>query len=63
MICAVRGVAAATALALVLTGGSAAAQKAGGTLRVYDPDSPPGLNIYEQATPFTSRLPRSAKRH
>jgi peptide/nickel transport system substrate-binding protein len=49
---AVRGVAVATALALLLTGGSAAAQKAGGTLRVYDPDSPPGLNIYEQATPF-----------
>ena len=52
MIRAVRGVAAATVLALVLTGGSAAAQKAGGVLRVYDPDSPPGLNIYEQATPF-----------
>jgi len=49
---AVRGVAVATTLALLLTGGSAAAQKAGGTLRVYDPDSPPGLNIYEQATPF-----------
>ena len=63
MIRAVRGVGAATGLALVLIGGSAAAQKAGGTLRIYDPDSPPGLNIYEQATPFTSRLPRSAKRH
>ena len=60
---ALRGVAVAIAVALLLTGGSAAAQKAGGTLRVYDPDSPPGLNIYEQATPFTSRLPRSAKRH
>jgi peptide/nickel transport system substrate-binding protein len=52
MIRAIRGVAAATALALVLAGGTAAAQKAGGILRVYDPDSPPGLNIYEQATPF-----------
>jgi len=52
MIRAVRGVAAATGLALVLIGGSAAAQKAGGTVRIYDPDSPPGLNIYEQATPF-----------
>jgi peptide/nickel transport system substrate-binding protein len=51
MIRAVRGVAAATALALVLTGGTAAAQKAGGTLRIYNTDSPPGLNIYEQATP------------
>ena len=52
MIRALGGVAAATALALTLTAGSAAAQKAGGTLRVYNPDSPPGLNIYEQATPF-----------
>lgn len=52
MIRAARGVAAATALGLVLTGGSVAAQKAGGTLRIYNPDSPPGLNIYEQATPF-----------
>ena len=52
MIRAVRGVAAATMLALVLSGGTASAQKAGGTLRVYYADSPPGLNIYEQATPF-----------
>src|SRR6516162_8860981 len=52
MIRAVRGVAAATALALGLTGGTAAAQKAGGVLRVYGADSPPGLNIYEQATPW-----------
>jgi peptide/nickel transport system substrate-binding protein len=48
---AIRGVAAATALALVLTGGTAAAQKAGGILRVYNAESPPGLNIYQQATP------------
>ena len=52
MIRAIRGVAAATALALVLTGGTAAAQKAGGILRVYSAESPPGLNIYEQATPW-----------
>ena len=51
MIRAIRGVAAATALALALTGGTAAAQKAGGILRVYSTESPPGLNIYEQATP------------
>ena len=51
MIRAVGRLAAATTLALVLTQGTAAAQKAGGTLRIYDPDSPPGLNIYEQATP------------
>ena len=50
MIRSVRGVAAATALAWALTGGSVAAQKTGGTLRVYGADSPPGLNIYEQAT-------------
>ena len=39
-------------LALGLSGGTASAQKAGGTLRVYGADSPPGLNIYEQATPW-----------
>ena len=44
--------AATTALALALTGATAAAQKAGGILRVYSADSPPGLNIHEQATPW-----------
>ena len=52
MIRAVREVAAATALALVLTGGSAVGQKVGGVLRVYNAESPPGLSIYEQATPW-----------
>jgi hypothetical protein len=52
MMRAIRGVAAATALTLVLTGGTAAAQKAGGVLRVYSAESPPGLNIYEPATPW-----------
>ena len=33
-------------------GGGALAQKSGGILRVYSADSPPGLNIYEQATPW-----------
>ena len=51
MIRAAREVAAATALALVLTGGTASAQKAGGINRVWSDNSPPGLNIYEQATP------------
>ena len=51
MIRAISGIAAGTTLALQLTLGSAAAQKAGGNLRIYNPDSPPGLNIYEQATP------------
>jgi peptide/nickel transport system substrate-binding protein len=30
----------------------AAAQRRGGILKVYSADSPPGLNIYEQATPW-----------
>ena len=35
-----------------LTAQTALAQKSGGILRVYSADSPPGLNIYEQATPW-----------
>jgi peptide/nickel transport system substrate-binding protein len=45
----------AASLALACALGFAApahAEKAGGILRIYNPDSPPGLNIYEQATPF-----------
>jgi len=42
MIRAITGITAAAALALVLTGGTAPAQKAGGILRTYDPDSPGG---------------------
>jgi peptide/nickel transport system substrate-binding protein len=52
MIRAITRIAAAAALALMLTGGTASAQKTGGILRVYNADSPPGLNIYEQATPW-----------
>ena len=53
MSCRMRGVAAAAAvLALVLPAATASAQKPGGILRVYSADSPPGLNIYEQATPW-----------
>ena len=37
---------------VALFAGTAQAQKRGGILRVYNADSPPGLNIYEQATPF-----------
>ena len=51
MIRAIKGIAAATAVALVLAGGTAAAQKSGGILRVYSAESPPGLSIYEQTTP------------
>jgi hypothetical protein len=48
-----RGVAAAAAaLALIMSGAPASAQKQGGILRVYNADSPPGLSIYEQATPW-----------
>ena len=39
-------------ICMLALGVPAHAEKAGGTLRVYNPDSPPGLNIYEQATPF-----------
>jgi peptide/nickel transport system substrate-binding protein len=52
MIRTIKRVSAATALALVLTGGTTAAQKAGGILRIYSAESPPGLSIYEQATPW-----------
>ena len=44
---------AAAAIVAMLSGGDTAlAQKRGGTLRVLNLDSPPGLNIYEQATPW-----------
>jgi peptide/nickel transport system substrate-binding protein len=39
-------------LCALALGNPALAQKAGGILRVYNADSPPGLNIYEQATPW-----------
>ena len=39
-------------LITVSAGGGALAQKSGGILRVYSADSPPGLSIYEQATPW-----------
>ena len=47
-----RFAAAAIAVLLGMSGSTAFAQKAGGILRVYSADSPPGLNIYEQATPW-----------
>ena len=52
MIRAITGIAAAAALALVLTNVTASAQKQGGILRTYDPDSPGGLSIQEEATVF-----------
>src|ERR1700758_1347393 len=50
-----RSLIAATAAAVLTIGAvsvPALAQKRGGTLRVLNLDSPPGLNIYEQATPW-----------
>jgi hypothetical protein len=47
--------AAVTAGALVIaafSAGTALAQKYGGILRTYDPDSPGGLSIQEEATVF-----------
>jgi peptide/nickel transport system substrate-binding protein len=45
-------VAASALLAATSASGTSSVQKQGGTLRVYSADSPPGLNIYEQATPW-----------
>ena len=48
-----RAAAAASAFLIAISGGSAAfAQKPGGILRTYDPDSPGGLSIQEEATVF-----------
>ena len=55
MIRAVKRVAAATALALVLAGGTAAAQKTGGVLRVHVWDSPANLSILDGANPLAAR--------
>ena len=43
---------AAAVVALVLMAGAADAQKRGGILRTYDPDSPGGMSIQEEATVF-----------
>jgi hypothetical protein len=48
-------VAAAMALALVLTGGSASAQKVGGVLRVHLWDGPPNLSVLEGVNPLAAR--------
>jgi peptide/nickel transport system substrate-binding protein len=45
-------IAAGALLAAILGGGTAFAQKQGGVLRTYDPDSPGGLSILEEATVF-----------
>jgi peptide/nickel transport system substrate-binding protein len=55
MIRAITQVAAATALALALTGGTAAAQKTGGVLRVHLWDSPPNLSMIDGVNPLAAR--------
>ena len=55
MIRAIRHFAVATALALVLTGGTATAQKAGGVLKVHLWDSPPNLSVLDGANPLGAR--------
>jgi len=45
-------VAASVLLAAIPVGGMAFAQKQGGILKTYDPDSPGGLSIQEEATVF-----------
>jgi len=55
MIGAIKPVAAATAVALVLAGGTAAAQKSGGVLRVHLWDSPPNMSMLDGANPLAAR--------
>ena len=55
MIRAIRHVAVATALALMLTGGTATAQKTGGVLRVHLWDSPPHLSMIDGVNPLAAR--------
>jgi hypothetical protein len=53
-----RAAAAAGAVLFAISGGNMAlAQKQGGVLKTYDPDSPGGLSIQEEATVF-ARGPR-----
>src|SRR5207237_7288862 len=48
-----RAMAAAGAVVLATaTGGSASAQKPGGILKMYSPDSPASMSIHEEATVF-----------
>ena len=55
MIGAIRRVASATTLVLMLAGGTAAAEKAGGVLRVHVWDSPPNLSMLEGVNPLAAR--------
>src|SRR5262249_23269400 len=55
MIRAIRHFAIATALAVMLTGGTATAQKAGGVLKLHLWDSPPNLSVLEGVNPLAAR--------
>src|SRR6516225_7699821 len=55
MIRVIRNVGAATALALALAGGTAAAQKTGGVLRVHLWDSPPNMSVLDGVNPLGAR--------
>ena len=55
MLRAIRRVASATVLVVALIGGTAAAEKAGGVLRVHLWDSPPNLLSLEGANPLAAR--------
>jgi peptide/nickel transport system substrate-binding protein len=55
MIRAIRYIAAATALALMFTGGTVSAQKAGGILRVHLWDSPPSLSMLDGVNALAAR--------
>ena len=51
-----RAAAAASALLIVISGGgTASAQKPGGILRMYDPDSPASMSIHEEGTIISER--------
>jgi peptide/nickel transport system substrate-binding protein len=53
MIANLRAVAIAVTLGAALSGGEAAwAQKTGGILKMYSPDSPASMSIHEEATVF-----------
>jgi peptide/nickel transport system substrate-binding protein len=54
MITDLRAIAVAIALLIALSGGTAFAQKQGGILRMYTPDSPASMSILEEGTVFAA---------
>src|SRR5215207_8911820 len=55
--------AAVIAVVLALAAGSALAQKRGGILRMYSPDSPASMSIHEDATALTFKLRQGVRWH